>query len=213
MNRDRRALELLVVDAPAQRRDPQERLAQHLGIMVRHADHDVADRRLLQRVDHTGRAEVDESEPAVGEDHHVPRVRVRVVAAVDQHLLEHRPEQRVRELSAIGTHRRDVRRVAHALAVEPLHHEHTRRRQLEVHTRYANARIREDVRRDLDRVASLDAVVELLAQALAELLGQVDDAVVGAPGGAGLDRVGELRRARRGRAAPTRRCRGAAPSR
>ena len=206
-----RALELLVVDAPAQRRDAEQRLAQGLGIVVGDTDHDVADRGLLDRIDDTGCTEVDQPEPAVGQHHDVPGMRVGVVAAVDEHLLQHRAQERVGELDGGRAHGEEVARVAHAAAVEPFHHEDARGREVVEHARDTHGRVLGQVRADLRRVAGLDAVVELLLEAVAELLGEVDDPVVGTPGRAGLDRVRELRRARRGRAAPTPRHPAAAP--
>ena len=171
----------------------EQRLAQGLGIVVGDTDHDVADRGLLDRIDDTGCTEVDQPEPAVGQHHDVAGMRVGVVAAVDEHLLQHRAQERVGELDGGRAHGEEVARVAHAAAVEPFHHEDARGREVVEHARDTHGRVLGQVRADLRRVAGLDAVIELLLQAVAELLGEVDDPVVGTPGRAGLDRVRELR--------------------
>ena len=100
--------------AGATSRPAEQRLAQGLGIVVGDTDHDVADRGLLDRIDDTGRTEVDQPEPAVGEHHDVARVRVGVVAAVDEHLLQHRAQERVGELDGGRAHGEEVARVADA---------------------------------------------------------------------------------------------------
>ena len=97
-----RALEVVDVDAAPQARDLQHRLHDRVGVAPAHAGHQVAERGLLHRVEAAGRAEVDERELTVGEQHHVAGMRVGVEHALLQHLLEERAQQRVGELHAVG---------------------------------------------------------------------------------------------------------------
>ena len=64
--------------------------------------HQVAQRRLLHRVEAARGAEVDDRELAIGEQHHVARVRIGVEHAFFQHLLEERAQQVVGQLHPVG---------------------------------------------------------------------------------------------------------------
>ncbi len=103
--------------------------------------------------------------------------------------------------------------LAHAGAVEPLHDEDARRAELLVHERHADVRVAGHRRRDGGRVARLDAVVELLAQAGPRTRRRDPARGTRAPTSSASRPSARAPRAPRGRRAPTRRCRGAAPSR
>jgi hypothetical protein len=92
----------------------------------------------------------------------------------------------------VQAHGVDPLDLADADPVQPLHDQDSGRRQLGVDGRHPHPVVGGEPGGDLGRVAGLQPEVELLAEPLGELAGQLGDVVVGAPGGAGLGHLGQL---------------------
>jgi hypothetical protein len=147
---------------------------------------------MTSRVETAGGPEVDEREPTVAKHHHVPGMRVGVVLRVDEHLLHHATEQLFGELAPVDAELVDRGGLTHADAVEPLHDEHTPRRQVVEHGGDPHVAAVVEIGGDVGGVARFDLEVELLPQAFRELVGEIRHLVLGAPRGALLDHGGEL---------------------
>ena len=142
------ALEVGDVDTSAQARDLEHRLRDGVGVAAAHTGHELAERGLLHGIEPARSAEVDQREPTVAQQHDVAGMRVGVEHTVLQHLLEKRPEEHVGDLRALDGPRIAPRDIAHARAVEPLHHEHPRGAQVLVDLGNRDARPAREARRD-----------------------------------------------------------------
>ena len=124
------------------------------------------DGHLLQRLEHQRaepphRPEVEEPEQTCGVDEDVPRVRVGVVEAVAQHLVEERlQEARRQHIGGLGRGC-DRGAVGHGDTVDLLHHQHPSGRQRLVHLRRGDAVVTLEVLEERDAARGLGAVVEL----------------------------------------------------
>ena len=188
-----RALEVGDVDTTTEARDLEHRLGDRVGVAPAHPRHQLAERGLLHGVEAAGRAEVDEREAPVAQEHHVAGVRVGVEHALLQHLLEERAKEQVGDLRAL---RRRARRPTRRRARSRRRATPSRARASVLSSSYTSGTTTRDpsgqVAADRARVARLDAEVELLAQAGAELVDEVHHVVLGAPRRAGLDDPTEL---------------------
>jgi hypothetical protein len=119
-------------------------------------------------------------------------VGVGVEAAVDQHLAQGAAQQRLGQPGPVPAEGVDALDLAHADPVQPLHDQDPGRGQLAVDGRHVDLIGGGHGGGDLGGVAGLQPEVELLAQPVGELAGQVGHVVVGPPGGAGLGHPGQL---------------------
>ncbi len=154
----------------------------------------VDDRGLLDRVEPTHRAEVDEPQRPVAQDEDVARMRVGVEVAVLQDLVEHRAAEPLGEgppfvlarAEPIGGGVRDRR------TFESLLHEHPPGAQLPVHLRDPHSIGGSDEPRHLLHRVGLSEEVELGAQAASELPEDLRGPNVLAERRAALHDVGEV---------------------
>ena len=126
--------------------------------------------RLLDRVEPTDRAEVDEPERAVGEDEHVSRMRVRVEEADAQYLVEHAAQQLVGEGVLVDLRGGELGRVGHGEALEALLDDEAACTQLRIDLRDPHLAMLPEHEGHLGHGVDLAPKVELGAQALRELL-------------------------------------------
>jgi hypothetical protein len=116
---------------------------------------------------------------------------VGVEVAVDQHLAQAGAQQRLGQPGTVKAEGVDPLDLADADPVQPLHDQDPGRRQLGVDGRHVDL-VAGGQCGDLGRVAGLQPEVELLAQPVGELPGQLGHPVVGTPGGARLGHPGRL---------------------
>ena len=178
--------------------------------------HEVAQRGLLHRVEPAGGAEVDEREPTVG----AAASRCPGCGSAWNTPSCSICSRKVRSSESASFTRSAMRAVApvdlaHARAVEPLHHEHPRRARGP--RRRTGTRMRDPSAGMVDaivsRVARLDPEVELLAERGPRTRRPGRRRGTRAPRRARLDHVAELLEHREVDARPTRRSRAVAPSR
>jgi len=129
----------------------------------------VDDGALLDRVEATNRAEVNEPERAVGEHEHVPRMWIRVEEADSQHLIEHAAQQLVGEGRLVDLRGGELSRVGHGEAFEALLDDEASRAQVPVHLRNPNLGVVTEREGHLGHGVDLATKVELGAQTLREL--------------------------------------------
>ena len=98
--------------------------SQHDGVAQLEADRHLLHRLEHHRVEVADGPEVEEPQGAVAVDEHIPRVRVGVVGAVEEHLVEERAEQSTRQDGWGHTGRRHRGVIGDCCAVDLLHDEH-----------------------------------------------------------------------------------------
>jgi len=118
-------------------------------------------------------------------------VRVGVETPIDKHLLQRATQQRVGQSGPVEPHVLDRVALAHTGAVQPIHDQDPCGRQLPVDDRDMDLVVAGQAGGNLGGVAGLLAEVELLAEPLRELTGQLGHVVLRTPGGTSLDRPGE----------------------
>ena len=121
--------------------DPLDTVAEQADVAPGEGDHDVDDGGLLDRVEPSDRAEVDQAEPAVGEDEHVARVRIGVEHADADDLVEGGAQQNVGEGLTIHGGLRQPTDVGDRDSFEALLDEDPSRREMSVHGRDPHRRV------------------------------------------------------------------------
>ena len=192
-------------------RDTLDTIAQQPDIAPSEGEQDVDDGRLLDRVEATDRAEVDEAERAVVEHEDVAGVRVTVEEAEAHDLIERRAHQLVGESLAIDTIGIEACRVAHRSSLEPLLHEDPASAQVPLERRHAHRRNAVETHGHLGHCVCFVAEVELLPQPLRELGEHVAGPQSATERRSPLGEVGEQSEARPGRAPWSPRCPVAEP--
>ena len=193
-------------------RDLQHRLRDRVGVASAHPGHQVAERGLLHRVEAAGGAEVDEREagrrraasrcPGAGRrGTRPPAASARgTCAAASRRASRGRRRARVAPVD-----------LAHARAVEPLHHEHARRAEVLVDVRARGCATSAGMRRGDRRARCAPRSGSRAPRAGAPRTRRRGPSTwySRAPRRAGLDDVAELLEHREVDARPTRRCPGA----
>ena len=187
------ALQLLVVEPAPQRGDLQDGLAHERRVALADRQHHLSERRLLDRVEPAGGTEVDQPELTPPEHEDVAGVGVGVEVAVHQHLLQRAAQQGLGQRGPVHPEGVYLFGLAHADAVQPLHREDTSGGELVVDTGHSDGTAPvPHPAADERRVAGLDAEVQLLAEPIGELVGQLEHPVLGGPRRAGLGGAGQL---------------------
>ena len=171
--------------------DPLDRVTQQAHVTTGERQHQVDDGSLLDRVETTDGAEVDEPEGAVGQGEDVAGMGVGMEQPDAHDLIERRPQQLIRQRRSIHGSVVEMAGVGDGEALEALLHEHPSPRHAAKHLRDADGGPLVQHHRHLGHGVGLVAEVELGPQPVGELAEHLTGADALSERRAALGEVGE----------------------